>query len=94
MCIVHLLIYLCMYEPAAGRIVPNTAQNRLGPLPTHSPSGGGRVRARGGRLQRRSASFPRGTSAIQAGAQRQDQAFPEKDRSQPSPLAIGVGRRR
>jgi len=38
-----------VYEPAAGRIVPATAQNRLGPLPTHSPSGGGRVRARGGR---------------------------------------------
>ena len=49
------------------------------------------LRARGGRLQRRSASFPCGTSAIQA---RQDQAFPEKDRSRPSALAIGVGRRR
>ena len=84
--------YISVYEPAAGRIVPATAQNRLGPLPTHFPSGGGRVRARGGRLQHRSASFPCGTSAIQAGAQRQDQAFQEKDRSRPSPLAIGVGR--
>ena len=59
---------ISVYEPTAGRIVPATAQNRLGPLPTHFPSGRGRVRARGGRLQRRSASFPCGTSAIQAGA--------------------------
>ena len=83
-----------MYVPATGRIVPAAALNRLGPLLAQLASGGGSVRARGGRLQRRSASFPCGTSATEAGALGQDRAFPEQDRSQPSPLAIGVGPRR
>ena len=83
-----------MYVPATGRIAPATALNRLGPLPAHSPSGGAQVRARGGRLQRRSASFPCGTSATEAGAQGQDRAFPEQERLQPSPLAIGDGPQR
>ena len=58
-------------------IPPAITSNHVEVLPAQSPKGAGRVRARGGRLQRRSASFPCGTSAIQAGAQRKDQAFPE-----------------
>ena len=82
------------YVSLGAKDRPVIISNHVEALPAQSPSGGGRVRARGGRLQRRSASFPCGTSAIQAFAQRQDQAFPEKDRSRLSPLAIGVGRRR
>ena len=58
-------------------IPPAITSNHVETIPAQSPKGGGRVRARGGRLQRRSASFPCGASTIQAGAQRQDQAFPE-----------------
>ena len=86
--------YIFVYVPVTGRITPATARNRLGLLPAHSPSGGGQVRARGGWLQRRSASFPCGTSATEAGAQGQDRAFPEQERLQPSPLAIGDGPQR
>ena len=84
-------MYIFVYVPAAGRIASATARNRAGPLPMQSPSGGGRARACGGRLQRRGASLPCDTSAIEAGAQGKDRAFPAKDRSRPSPVAIGVG---
>ncbi len=56
-----------------------------------SPSGERVVRARRCQLQRRGGSFPCGTSATEAGAQGQDRAFPEQDRSRPRSLAMGVG---
>ena len=55
-------IFLCV--PATGYTVPGIAQNRVGPLPAHSPSAWGRSRARGGHLQCRGASCPCSTSAI------------------------------
>ena len=67
------IIFVCV--PAVGRIASATARNRAGPLPMQSPSGGGRARACGGRLQRRGASLPCDTSAIEAGAQGKDRVF-------------------
>ena len=67
-------MYIFVYVPAVGRIASATARNRAGPLPMQSPSGGGRARACGGRLQRRGASLPCDTSAIEAGAQGKDLA--------------------
>ena len=64
-----------MYVPAVGRIASATARYRAGPLLMQSPSGGGRARACGGRLQRRGASLPCDTSAIEAGAQGKDRVF-------------------
>ncbi len=43
-------MYIFVYVPAAGRIASATARNRAGPLPMQAPSGGGRARACGGRL--------------------------------------------
>ncbi len=51
-------MYIFMCVPATGYTAPGIAQNRVGPLPAHSPSAGGRRRARGGHLQRRGASCP------------------------------------
>ncbi len=65
-------MYIFVCVPAASRIASATARNRAGPLPMQSPSGGGRARACGGRLQRRGASLPCDTSAIEAGAQGKD----------------------
>ena len=70
-------MYIFVYVPAAGRIASATARNRAGPLPMQAPSGGGRARACGGRLQRRGTSLLCDTSAtIEAGAQGKDRAFP------------------
>ena len=51
-------MYIFMCVPATGDTAPAIAQNRVGPLPTHSPSAGGRRRARGGHLQGHGASCP------------------------------------
>ena len=70
-------MYIFVYVPAAGRIASATARNRAGPLPMQAPSGGDRARAcGGGRLQRRGTSLPCDTSAIVAGVQGKDRAFP------------------
>ena len=70
-------MYIFVYVPAAGRIASATARNRAGPLPMQSPSGRGRARACGGRLQRSGASLPCDISAIKAGAQGKDRALHE-----------------
>ena len=57
---------LFVYVPAASRIASATARKRAGHLPMQAPSGGGRARACGVRLQRRGTSLPCDTSAIEA----------------------------
>ena len=84
-------MYILVDVPAAGRIASATARNRAGPLPMQSPSGKGRARACGGRLQQRGAFLPCNTFAIEAGVPKKDRAFPAKDRSRPAPVAIGSG---
>ena len=66
-----------MYVPTTGRTASAAAWNRVGPLPAHSPIVGGGVRAHGGPLQRRGSSSAYRTPAGRAGAQEQDQSFPE-----------------
>ena len=56
--VVGAIMYIFMCVPATGYTAPAIAQNRVGPLPAHSPSAGGRSRARSGHLQRRGASCP------------------------------------
>ena len=60
------LMGIFVYVPAAGRIAPTTARNRVGPLLPQSASTGGPVRAHAGHLQLRGASWPCETSAIEA----------------------------
>ena len=82
-------MYIFVYVPAAGRIASATARNRAGPLLMQAPSEGGRARACGGRLQRRGTSLPCDTSAIEAGAQGKDRAYPRDRRPLPSALGLG-----
>ena len=73
-----MFIYIFVYVPAEGGIASAIARNRAGPLSMQALGGGGRARARasGGRLQHRGTSLPCDTSAIEAGAQGKDRAFP------------------
>ena len=85
-----MIMYIFVYVPAAGRIASATARNRAGPLPMQASSGGDRARACGGRLQRRGTSLPFDTSAIEAGAQGKDRAFPAYRDRRPLPSALGL----
>ena len=77
-------MYKCVYVPAAGCIFPAVYRNRVGPLPTHSASAGGGVRARGDQLLRGGTTFPCGYPAFEARALVQDRSFPVMEGSQPS----------
>ena len=86
-------MYIFVCVPVAGYVAPVIARNRVGPLPAHSPRAGGPVRARSAQLQRRGASCPCSTPAIQAGVQGRNRPVPGSDRSRPPSLAIGVASR-
>ena len=65
-------MYISVYVPAVGHTARAIARNRAGLLSAESHSGGELVSAPDGHLQRRSATWPCGTIAIQAGALGQD----------------------
>ena len=75
-------MYLFMYVPVAGRIVPAPAQDRIGPLSMRSTSKGGPGRARGCHWERRGSTFLCITSAIRVEAAGLDRTYPKWDRSQ------------
>ena len=92
-------MYKYVYVPAAGCIFPAVYRNRVGPLPTHSTSAGGAVRARRDQFLRGGGTFPCGYPAFEARALVQDESFPVTEGSQPSvpcrrSCILGIGTQR
>ncbi len=64
----NVIVCIFLYVSAVGHTARAIARNRAGPLSAESHSRGELVSAPDGHLQRRSATLPCGTIAIQAGA--------------------------
>ena len=68
----YVVLHIFIYVPVTGRISPGTDRNQVGPLPMHSFSAGGSIRARGGHFQGRGTTFRCKTSALKSRASGRD----------------------